>query len=62
RAHAPPTRLRIAPPAPRPPAKARPRRLRVTDIETLIRDPFAIYARLILGLPVREGPRPPDAR
>ena len=39
-----------APPAPRPPLKARPRRLSVTQIETWLSDPYAIYARHILGL------------
>ncbi len=38
------------PPAPRPPVAARPRRLSVTQIETWMRDPYAIYARHILGL------------
>lgn len=37
-------------PAPRPPAHQRPRRLSVTRIETLIRDPYAIYAEHILRL------------
>jgi len=37
-------------PRPRPPVAARPRRLSVTQVETLIRDPYAIYARHILGL------------
>ncbi|WP_146347698.1 double-strand break repair protein AddB [Falsiphaeobacter marinintestinus] len=37
-------------PAPRPPVDARPRRLRVTDIKRLIRDPYAIYARDVLKL------------
>ncbi len=37
-------------PAPTPPLKARPRRLSVTAIEELIRDPYAIYARHVLGL------------
>ena len=32
-------------PAPRPPAAARPAELSVTQIETLVRDPYAIYAR-----------------
>ncbi len=40
----------IDPPAPRPPVPARPRRLSVTQIETLMRDPYALYARKILGL------------
>ncbi|WP_158965108.1 double-strand break repair protein AddB [Chachezhania sediminis] len=37
-------------PAPRPPLDARPRHYRVTEIRTLIRDPYAIYARKVLGL------------
>jgi ATP-dependent helicase/nuclease subunit B len=41
---------RIARPAPRPPVEARPRKLRVTEIETWVRDPYAIYARHVLGL------------
>jgi ATP-dependent helicase/nuclease subunit B len=36
--------------APRPPLAARPRRLSVTQIETWLRDPYAIYARHILDL------------
>ncbi|HEX7776890.1 MAG TPA: double-strand break repair protein AddB [Parvibaculum sp.] len=39
-------------PAPRPPLTARPARLSVTEIETLIRDPYSIYARRILQLRV----------
>ncbi|MEJ0048669.1 MAG: double-strand break repair protein AddB [Rhodospirillales bacterium] len=39
-----------AAPAPSPPVALRPRRLRVTEIELLIRDPYAIYARHVLGL------------
>jgi ATP-dependent helicase/nuclease subunit B len=38
------------PPAPRPPLAARPRTLSVTRIETWMRDPYAIYARYVLGL------------
>ncbi|WP_119421232.1 double-strand break repair protein AddB [Desertibaculum subflavum] len=38
------------PPAPRPPVEARPVRLSVTRVEALIRDPYAIYARFVLGL------------
>src|SRR5947207_14720171 len=46
-----PERRRPLPPvAPCPPVEARPRRLAVTAIETWIRDPYAIYARYILGL------------
>jgi double-strand break repair protein AddB len=37
-------------PSPCPPADARPDKLSVTQIKTLIRDPYAIYARKILGL------------
>ena len=37
-------------PAPVPPVDARPDRLSVTDVETLIRDPYAIYAKRVLGL------------
>jgi ATP-dependent helicase/nuclease subunit B len=37
-------------PAPRPPVEARPRELSVTQIETWMRDPYAIYARHILKL------------
>ncbi|MEI6986438.1 MAG: double-strand break repair protein AddB [Rhodospirillaceae bacterium] len=40
----------VAPPEPRPPVAARPRKLAVTDIETWMRDPYAIYARHILKL------------
>ena len=44
---APPRR---APPAPRPALAHRPRRLRVTEVETWLRDPYAIYARHVLRL------------
>jgi len=37
-------------PAPAPPLALRPRRLSVTQIETLLRDPYSIYARHVLGL------------
>lgn len=40
----------LSPPEPRPPLAARPRKLSVTQIETWLRDPYAIYARHILGL------------
>lgn len=50
-------------PSPRPPAAARPRRLSVTQIKTLVRDPYAIYARKILRLkpldPLVPGPDAP---
>lgn len=37
-------------PEPKPPVATRPRHFSVTEIETLRRDPYAIYARRILGL------------
>lgn len=37
-------------PAPAPPVALRPKSLRVTEISTLIRDPYAIYARNVLRL------------
>ncbi|HEY9080563.1 double-strand break repair protein AddB [Magnetovibrio sp.] len=40
----------ISPPRPTPPTSARPTRLSVTQVETWIRDPYAIYARRVLGL------------
>ncbi len=39
-----------APPQPRPPVADRPRRLSVTEIETWLRDPYAIYAKHVLRL------------
>ena len=41
----------VAPPRPNPPVATRPSRLSVTEIETWLRDPYAIYARHILRLP-----------
>ncbi len=40
----------LPPPMPCPPVASRPRRLSVTEIETWIRDPYAIYARRVLRL------------
>ena len=37
-------------PEPRPPVNARPRRLSVTEIRTLITNPYEIYAKRVLGL------------
>lgn len=45
-----------AKPKPQPPVDARPRRLSVTQIETLIRDPYAIYARHVLKLQPLDPP------
>ncbi len=44
----PPTRIRR--PRPTPPVATRPRRLSVTEIETWLRDPYAIYAKHVLRL------------
>ena len=41
-------------PAPTPPVEARPSRLSVTQIETWMRDPYAIYARHILNVAALE--------
>ncbi len=41
---------RMKRPAPTPPAEARPKRLSVTEIETWLRDPYAIYAKHVLRL------------
>ncbi len=49
-------------PSPRPPFAVRPRQLSVTQIKTLIRDPYAIYARQVLGLrPMEPLMKVPDA-
>ena len=40
----------VSPPRPCPPQPLRPRRLSVTEIETWLRDPYAIYARHVLRL------------
>lgn len=46
-----------------PPLSARPREVSITDVERHDRDPYAIYARKILGLkPLDVLGRPPDAR
>ena len=58
------TPLRSAAPRPRPspPAELRPRRLSATQIETLIRDPYAVYARHVLKLrPFEPLAKLPDA-
>ena len=43
-------------PMPAPPLEARPRQLAVTQIERLIRDPYALYARKILNLRLLDRP------
>ncbi len=46
-----------------PPVATRPRRLSVTEVETLIRDPYAIYAKHVLRLyPLASLVPEPDAR
>ncbi len=37
-------------PAPRPPVENRPTEITITEVERLIRDPYSVYARRILGL------------
>ena len=53
----PPPSLATAPrPTPRPPVAARPTQLSVTEVERLVRDPYALYARKVLGLNRLERP------
>lgn len=58
-------KLKVCPqprPEPRPPVRLRPRILSVTEIETLIRNPYAIYARHVLKLrPLDPIDADPDA-
>lgn len=52
----------IGKPKPSPPVIARPTRISVTEVEKLIRDPYAVYARRILKLdPLPLVARRPDA-
>lgn len=52
----------IGKPAPMPPREARPKQLSVTAIDTLLRDPYAIYSRYILRLkPLNPLDQNPDA-
>ena len=46
-------------PEPRPPVDVRPRKLPVTRIETWVRDPYAVYARHVLGLRPLDRPDAP---
>jgi ATP-dependent helicase/nuclease subunit B len=56
----PPRVEKIAAPAPRPPAAARPMSLGVTDIEHWLRDPYTIYAKYVLRLaPLEAVDTPP---
>ena len=59
------TPVRLPPacrPSPRPPVALRPKQLSVTEIKRLIRDPYAIYARHVLGLrPLDSMMQAPDA-
>lgn len=54
----------LKPPAPRPPVSARPRTLPVTQVELWVRDPYALYAKKILGLrrldPIDATPAAPE--
>ncbi|KMW58919.1 ATP-dependent nuclease subunit B [Candidatus Rhodobacter oscarellae] len=58
-----PTQHAVAPaprPSPRPPVEDRPSEISITEVQRLIRDPYAVYARRILGLrpldPLRQSP------
>ncbi|MGB7319453.1 MAG: double-strand break repair protein AddB [Planktotalea sp.] len=42
-------------PSPKPALGARPKQLSVTEIKTLVRDPYAIYAKHVLGLAPLDG-------
>ncbi len=50
-------------PSPRPPVADRPREISITEVQTLIRDPYAVYARRVLRLdpldPLHHVPDPP---
>ncbi len=46
-------------PAPRPPLEVRPVQMSVTDVETFVRDPYAIYAKRILKLRPLDRPNEP---
>ena len=48
--HAPEKRSILMPPTPRPPLKTRPRTLSITDITTLMHDPYSLYAKHVLKL------------
>jgi len=60
----PETVERPGPPTPKPPLEARPTRLSVTEIQTWLENPYAIYAKHVLGLrmldPVDQEPGAQD--
>lgn len=59
---APPRVAPIGRPAPVPPLELVPKSLSVTEVETLVRDPYAVYARHVLGLdPLDDLAMPPGA-
>ncbi len=56
-----PDRVSPAPrPRPRPPVDRRPRKLPVTAVERWVRDPYAVYARYVLGLRQLDRPGQPN--
>ncbi|MAK61178.1 MAG: double-strand break repair protein AddB [Ponticaulis sp.] len=48
--HTPTENRSVDPPEPKPPKEARTKQISVTEVETLIRDPYAYYARKVLAL------------
>jgi ATP-dependent helicase/nuclease subunit B len=48
--------VRLRPPQPKPPVAARPPKISFSKVETLIRDPYAIYARQVLQLDALDPP------
>lgn len=52
--HTPPDVTPVAPPAPTPPVSARPKKLPVTAVESLMRDPYTVYAKYILKIRPRD--------
>jgi len=52
--HTPTDVTPIAPPEPRPPANVRPKQLPATAIESLMRDPYTVYAKYVLKIRPRD--------
>lgn len=52
--HTPAEVTPVEPPAPAPPVARRPKQLSVTAVETLMRDPYSVYARYVLDLRPRQ--------